>query len=142
MIRKATPEDTEWLMDLACERYPKEFDVPSARDWLANAFTLPWMMILRGDHGAGIASVTRAFYEKTYRGHMLFIACRANKSMEGYRIVRSLSEWAFACTAESFVISSATTYDLEPFAKRLGAVPSKPSFYIPRPVEASLEEAA
>jgi hypothetical protein len=92
------------------------------------------MLFLRGEFGAGVASVTAPFYDSlSLTGHLLFVATRPNKNMEALQIVRRLSEWAFARGALRFAISNGTGCDLTPFAKRLGAVPVTPMYHIVRP---------
>lgn len=143
MIRVATMDDIDWMIAIAQDRYGRErVDVARVRAWLENALQQGWMQFLRGDHGFAVGAVTHAFYDPEAHGHMLFIAVKLNKDMEGYKLARRLRDWAFSRGAVMFHISSATVYNLEPFARRLGAVPAAPSFYIPRPVGIALERAA
>lgn len=140
MIRRATLEDMDWLIDLAREkygaRYVNERTLPLIEKFLHAALTQAWVCVMRGDFGAGIMTLTRPVYllDEGASGHLLFIASRSNKRMEGYTIARSLIGWAFSLGAECVHVSSGTEYDLAPFARRLGAVQAKPTYVITRPV--------
>lgn len=146
MIRRATLEDMDWLIDLAREKYGvenvNEKNDADIRTFLSGALSKPWVCVARGDFGAGMMTVTRPFYEKNPQGHLLFIVSRSNKSMEGYKLARALTAWAFAQGASHVHVSSETAYDLAPFARRLGAVASRPSYVIRRPEQIALERAA
>lgn len=143
MIRQATLDDMDWLLALANEKYEAgRMDDERCRAWLPQALGLNWMLFLRGEFGAGVASITAPFYDsKAITGHLLFVASRVNKSMEAFRIVRLLSNWAFEHGARAFAISNGTGCDLTPFAKRLGAIPVSPMYHITRP-DLAMEQAA
>lgn len=135
MIRLATLDDLDFIMEVARERYPEEIaDWDEARSFALDALKCEFAVVIRGDFGFAMATLTRAKWSPYVKAHLIFVACRQNKNMEGYKLVRTLTEWAFASGAVEFKLSSGTDFELDAFAKRLGAKPERPSYYIPAPL--------
>lgn len=130
MIRLATVEDLDDIIEIGLSRYP-EFHVENTRRWAEQAISNPNMLFVRSDNGFGVAGLTSFFYEPNVkRATMMYLCTREHSRMEGYRILKMMIQWAKILGATSFHFGEETGIDLSPLAKRLGAKVDRPSYRI------------
>lgn len=129
MIRIATLEDLDWLLDLARERYPY-FEEDGARTWLTNVLTNQDVLCIRGEYGALVACAHVLMWNpKKPQVHMVFVVARPNRAFEGYRMLEIMVQWARSLGASAH-FGEETGIDLAPYARRLGAAMDRPSWRV------------
>lgn len=129
LIRHCTLEDVDFLIDVGRACYPP-FDEDAIRKWLESLFTNPSAMMLRSENGACIASITRLIYRDRPMCYFVFLCARPNKTLEGYRLLKSMVECARERGASQVHIGSETGFDFAPFAKRLGWEVENPTYVL------------
>lgn len=131
MIRAATLDDSEWIIDVAKE-VCDPFDIDGTRTWfqmLAQACN-PDVLFIRGDFGALIATCQRTFFSPDQPTvHLVFAVSRPNRGFEGFRMMEVMVQWGRSLGA-SVHFGSQCGLDMEPIAKRLGAVMDEPSWVV------------
>lgn len=125
LIRRCTPDDVDFLMQVAEHRYgPKDFDRPSGRAWALARLTDPTMAFFRGERSFGICHIAQRYMAPDrWQAYLTIIASIPSKnlSMEPYRICEAMAVWAKEKGATKFWFSDITGYDLEPMVRHLGA---------------------
>ncbi len=130
MIRRATLDDLDFLIDLAASVYG-DFNEQNARLWICKTLEVPAAVIFRGEAGAVVATVNAPFYRPAeIRAFIVFIACQDPRLREGVRLCREVVNWGRTMGAQSLRFGSQTDCDLAPLAKRLGAKTESPSFVL------------
>ena len=118
----ATTDDIDWLLTLAKDCYPR-FDVDSSEKWLRAYCGKPGIIIVRGDHSAGLAVTHAPFWlggEKECE--LQFVCSRQTRfgAVELLANLRHINELRKQQGCARMFINSRLA-DLEPFAKKLGA---------------------
>lgn len=132
MIRRATRDDIPFLLDVARSAYGARFESGAAATFIARALGEPSMIVLRGEHGGAVASMTRSFYDSAPRAYLLFIASRPGRGLlgEGVALVRAVDAWRRERGAIALHFGEDTGVNLAPIARRLGAAVDRPSYVI------------
>lgn len=115
-----------FVLDVARNKYPP-FDESRALEWLYSSLSNPNMLMLRGDHGFGIAGITYRFYDPKPLAHLVFLAVKPGGGWEGYRLLASMIRWARDRGAV-FHLGEDTGVDFGPWARRLGGKVDRPSY--------------
>jgi hypothetical protein len=133
LIRKATPEDAKFLIDLAKTSYPN-FDEPAAYEWLGKAMQLDNYAVFRGERCGGVMMVNGFFYNPSeLRGFMLYCVAYPKAGWEVFRLFKAMIDWALnEKMAASVHFGSETGVNFAPFAKRLGGSQDTPSWTVKR----------
>jgi hypothetical protein len=120
-IRKATPDDVDYGIELFKEQYPNR-DIEQMRNWLYWVAKNPNFLVLIGVRSIGCASVYYKYGTETRMTmHFLAAAAKPGAVLEPLSIVRMLIDWAKEKGATGdLVLDSDTGVDFAPFAKRLG----------------------
>lgn len=124
-IRVCTPDDIDWLMELARTRYDTINDVnlPAVKAWLLERFNDPLMCFMRGKHSMGVSHMARRFMAPDrMQCYLVLLVSFPSKvpSMEPYRIAEAMAQWGKSKGATKFWMSDISGYDLGSFAKRMG----------------------
>ena len=137
-LRKATLNDIQFLVDLAGDVYGQEkyhyygkYDPMKFRLFFERCLNERSVLILRGEHSAGVACALNLFYLERPRGHILhFFSRPKGLSREAFRVLQGLIAWLRdqGCFQASFGSEIGT--DFGPFAKLLGASPANPSYVV------------
>lgn len=131
MIRSATLEDADWLVDLARLQYPDVAE-ENIRDWLNGLAVAqsPDIFFIRNDHAALVATLQRPFYAPDKPDvQLLFVMAHPNRDFAGYRLMEAMLDWARSLGA-SVHFGAQCGADMESIARRLGAVQDEPSWTI------------
>ena len=130
MIRRAGPDDVDFILEVARHVYPL-FDEGNARQWLAAALQQPVCAIFRGEVGVAVGTVSAPFYwPSEVRGFLVFIGSMDPRRAEGVRLARSVVEWAKTMGATSLRFGSQTDCSLAVLARRLGAKEERPAYLL------------
>lgn len=116
------------MYDAACDCYADHFDEAEAKAhadlWLKN----PDVLMFRGENGFVVASITRLFYRKKHECFIVFLCARPNKTLEGYRLLKTVIQSARERGATKIYMGTDTGFDFAPFAARLGWETQPPTF--------------
>lgn len=132
MIRPATVADIPFLIDVARQRYTQQFDDAATRRFLQHAIADPNMLVLRGERGGAVVSITRMFWGGPTRACVLFIVALPGAGLigEGMALMRAADKWRREMGAEALHFGEDTGLNFAPLAKRLGAETDRPSYVI------------
>lgn len=135
-IRRATPDDVPFLVELAREMYVKR---PGTLDnlveqgavgWLRWAIGNPDRLVLAGQHSGGVASVSWYYgYERRARVDVLCARPMPGAGLEAMRMVRVMLAWARERGAAHLRLGADTDVDFGPFARRLGGIRKTEVYY-------------
>jgi hypothetical protein len=133
MIRQITPDDIPALLDIAHESYDYKFDDAAMTEWGLRAIQLPNVLALRDDDAFGLCQVTGTHWNPAeIHGCMVYFAMRKSAAWQGCKILRTMRDYSIAMGAIDFQFGEATNMRMDVFAKRIGAVPNRPT-YVYRP---------
>lgn len=120
--------DADWVIALAEECYGRPLDHNGVREFMADSLTAARQTFFcRSRHAVGVAVLQRPFFDPSIlQAHMVYLMARKNHGLAGYRMLMCMTAWAKAMGAASFHFSSATSYDLSVFARRMAALGVKP----------------
>lgn len=132
MIRAATTDDIPFLLHVARERYGARFDEKAVAIFLARAVSDRSMCVLITQRGAAIAAITRSFWGDLPRAYMMFIAALPGRGLvaDGVRLARAVDAWRREVGADSLHFGEDTGLDFSALARRIGAVPDRPTYVI------------
>ena len=133
MIRRATEDDLPHLLAIASYAYP-DFDVHASILWAEQALQNPDIGIWAGERTLGVCAVSAPFYAPSERrGTMLFLASEPGAGFEPVKMLRTMVDWCLnERDAVAFHLGEATGVNLEPLAKRVGAVLDRKSWTVTR----------
>ncbi len=132
MIRRVTIDDLPACLEIATACYRQKFDQRRAWEWCVLALQQPDMCGVMEDDAFAVAAVRSQFWEPpdVRHGVMIFMAIRTPwAAQQGVRCLRVLRDWAtILMGAVDFGFGEDTGLDFSPFAKRIGAVPNRPTY--------------
>lgn len=134
-IRRATPDDVPFLVELAREMYASRIGtIPGIEaggiEWLRWAMSEPDRLVLVGQHSGCVASINVHYgYERRGRIDALCARPMPGASLEAMRIVRVVLAWARERGASRVRLGADTGADFGPFAKRLGGIRKEEVYY-------------
>jgi hypothetical protein len=126
LIRRCTLDDVDFLLQVAEHRYgPADFDRKAVKAWLIERIPQDSIIaFFRGRHSAGCCHVGVRYMAPTHlQCYLTVIASIPQKSlsMEPFRILEHMVDWARSKGATKFWFSDITGNDLAPFVRHLGA---------------------
>ena len=124
-VRPATTADIPWILKIAEKRYgPQIEDLGLVEKWLLSTRGEPNVCFLRSDHAFVVSTRIPKFYAPSSpEAGTIFIASENNSPWETLALLRTSAAWYKVQGCKAYRIDSATDYDIEPLALRLGAKP-------------------
>lgn len=133
MIRSVISDDLPWMLILAKQRF-NDIDESDTFNSLSNIIASKNCLIIRGNK-AVVASHVYGWMcnHKIRYSEELFLASEGDSGWEIYQLLKKSIEWAKRQNARWYEFgvgdSSKTGKSLEPLAKRLGGLISRPNHY-------------
>lgn len=134
MIRHITVGDARSLIDIARECYDYAFDEAHVTAWLERALAAaPSVLSIRDDDAFGFCQVSGVPWNPNeIHGAVLYLGMRKAAVWQGCKILKTMRDYAIAKGALDFHFGEATNMRMDVFARRIGAVPNRPT-YVYRP---------
>lgn len=132
MIRPATDEDLDWLMNVAGTAYPAgTYDQQAGRNYWRQIINSPVCHMYRGERSAMAAMLVSMPYAPAQKfATLLPVMSLGNAGAELMIMTRILLDWAKEQGASRFDFSAITGVDLGPLARRFGGVPVSPAYTV------------
>jgi hypothetical protein len=129
-VKRITLDDLPACFDIARESYAGHpFDERAMWAWAVKAINTPTVIAIRDDDAFGLAEATGLpWLPREIHGAQLYLAMRKKAVWQGLRIARIMRDWCFVNGAVDYQFGEATGMRMDVFAKRLGAVPNRPTY--------------
>lgn len=132
LIRRVTSDDFGWILDIARKAY-SGFSEENGYTFFQIAICHPDFIVLRGEKSIGVACVeVPSLLPHLNIGKLVLLFGTEKSGWEPYQILKTMIEWARSKGASEFNMDQGiATSDLTPYLKRIGAVESKPTYFVP-----------
>jgi hypothetical protein len=124
-VRLITEDSIPWMHDVGDRRYPGKYDRLGVEMWVRNIVLKGPMMFLpiRSDNAFLIAMLsTTPWVPQTPEANVALVCADDGKMWEAIMLLRASIEWAKRRKCSLWRVSSETDFDLEPIARKLGAI--------------------
>lgn len=129
LIRTITTSDFPELLVIGHESYDYQFDDDQMVRWATAALGAPGLMAYRTDDAFAFGQVAGAPWNLSeLHGVVLYFAMRKTAVWQGCKILRTMRDCAMSSGAIDFQFGEATNMRMDVFARRIGAVPNRPTF--------------
>lgn len=121
------------MAELAQRRYPNNFDIQAAELWVRNIVLKGPMVFLpiRTDDAFCISMITLTpWFPNDWEAVVVMICADDGKMWQALALLRESLAWAGRRNCADWRLSSETSYDIEPLARRLGAEEFQPRYHI------------
>ena len=133
-IRVLTESDTEWMLALSKRRYDNRYDFQAAELWYRNlvlkAPMVYWPVRTENAFLIGMCS-TVPWRPQEVETNVVMLCADEGALWEAITLCRASLEWAKRRKAIIWRITSETSFDLGPIARKMGAE-KEPSRYVVR----------
>ena len=132
--RLLTEHDLPWLLDLCGRRYSrKQYDFLTATGWYTNIVLKNPMVFLpiRTRDAFLVQSImTVPWMPRQMQANIVLLCAEPDTAWQVLRLLRMAIQWGKDHNCVLWGITSDTEFDLEPLARRLGAVEIKPRYVL------------
>lgn len=120
--------DIPFLIELARETYPT-FDDGAASRWLDKVLPNPDALVLRTGQAAVVALAgSPPWMPHDRQCHILFVLGYPRGVWDVVRLLRASQDWAVERGCSVWRFGADVPFDLEPLARRVGAIQDSPRF--------------
>lgn len=128
-VRACTAADLPWVMSLAYRRYGS-YDPGKILVFLLNVMQNQQALFLRADGAFIIASATEPIWGNELECHVVFLCAAEGAHWQAVQLLQESVEWARAKGCRKWQFGSETENDIGALAKRVGAQPGWPRYWM------------
>ena len=128
LVRLGESSDVDWFVE-TCHRYygDRIKDLAACKKWAENHMHNQNVIFVRTDESFGIATLASNFFDLQPIVTFHFFG---GKIWEIRPIFNTIIQWGRDNNAKELYFCASTGYNIEPLAKRMGAIPFYPTYFL------------